>query len=951
MSIGAVGSAGVLERDAELARIEAAVARAQAGHGSLLVVEGPAGIGKSALIGAARAVSEAAGTRTLRARGGELERDFAFGVVRQLLEPALSEAPARARDDLLQGPAGVAGRLLGLPGALPEGAEGQVAAPDASFTVLHGLYWLCANLAGDRPLVVTVDDAHWADAPSLRFLAFLLPRLEELSLALVVATRPEAEGAAAPLLGLLLADPLARVIRPAPLSASAVGRLIEEGLGRVPVPVFAAACQRTTGGVPFLVRELVAALCEEGVEPTAAEAQRVEALGARTIGRAMLVRLGRLPPVAARLAQAVAVLETAELVQAADLAGVDAEAAAEAADLLVAANILGPRRPLTFVHPIVRAGILEEVPPAERMRAHRRAAELLAVREDSGERVAEHLLATEPAGDPWTVARLTDAARDAARRGAPESAASYLRRVLAEPPAPGARAGILLELGVAEATAGQPEGEAHLREALDAAGDDDVRLGAALVLAHVLGRGERIPAAIEVIDLAAARLADGRGRARVLLESMATGAGMLDAATAPRLASRMRAIRRAADHAQVPREVLAVAALVAVHANEPATTCIALAQRALAAGPRIVPEPTDLPWFAQATIALVWADAHAEAQGPLDAGVAESRATGDPALFGMSLSQRAWLLLRLGDLQGAEGDARTVLEAADLAAPALYRKLAAAILVNASVEQGELDQAQSVLDGFGLDEAARTQTSAVLRLARGRLRLAQGHPGEALADILAAGRIVTATGSTCPGYLAWRSGAALAHAALDEREEGLRLAMEEVELARAFGGQRTLGVALRAAGVVAGGAEGEALLREAVGCLERSGVVLERARALAELGVLVRAAGRRSQARSMLREALDVAHHAGAAPLADLAEAELRATGAKPRRVALSGVEALTASERRVAELAGDGLTNREIAQALFVTMRTVEGHLTRVFAKLALRSRDELPEVLRAPP
>ena len=264
-----------------------------------------------------------------------------------------------------------------------------------------------------------------------------------------------------------------------------------------------------------------------------------------------------------------AVLETAELAQAADLAGLDTDAAAAAADLLVAASILGPRRPLTFVHPIVRAGILEEVPPAERMRAHRRAAELLAIREDSAERVAEHLLATEPTGDAWTVARLTEAARDAARRGAPESAVSYLRRVLAEPPPPGARAQVLLDLGVAEATAGQPQGEVHLREALETAGDDDVRLGAALVLAHVLGRGERIPAAIEVIDLAAARLADGRGRARVLLESMATGAGMLDAATAPRLASRMRAMRRAADHAHVPREVLAVAALVASTPTSP----------------------------------------------------------------------------------------------------------------------------------------------------------------------------------------------------------------------------------------------------------------------------------------------------------------------------------------------------------------------------------------------
>jgi DNA-binding CsgD family transcriptional regulator len=947
VSAAAPGSAGVLERDAELARIEAAVARAQDGRGSLLVVEGPAGIGKSALIGAARSVSDAAGMRTLRARGGELERDFAFGVVRQLLEPALAEAPARERDDLLQGPAGVAGRLLGLPGA---GAEGEVAAPDASFTVLHGLYWLCANLAGDRPLVLTVDDAHWADAPSLRFLAFLLPRLEELSLAIVVATRPEAEGAAAPLLALLLGDPLARVLRPAPLSADAVGRLVEEGLGREPAPAFAAACQRTTGGVPFLVRELVDALREEGVAPTADEAGRVEALGARTVGRAMLVRLSRLPEDAAGLARAVAVLETAELAQAADLAGLDADAAAQAADLLVAAGVLGPRRPLAFAHPIVRAGILEEVPPAERMRAHRRAAELLAVREDRGERVAEHLLATEPTGDAWTVARLTEAAREASRRGAPESAVSYLRRVLAEPPAPGARPRILLDLGVAEATAGQPEGEAHLREALRAATDDDVRLGSALVLAHLLGRREQIAAAIEVIDLAAARLADNRGRARVLLESMATGAGMLDAATAPRLASRMRAMRRAADHAHVPREVLAVAALVAVHANEPAPTCIALAQRALAGGARVVPEPTDLPWFAQATVALIWADAHADAQGPLDAGVAESRATGDPALFGMSLAQRAWLMLRLGDLQGAEGDARSVLEAAEQAAPPLYRKLAAAILVNASIEQGELGRAQSVLDAFGVDEAARTHTAAVLRLARARLQLARGRASEALADSLVAGQIVVATGSRCPGYLAWRSGAALAHAALGERQEGLRLALEEVELARAFGAQRTLGVALRAAGVVAGGAEGEALLREGVECLERAGIALERARALAELGVLVRATGRRAEARAMLREALDVAHRAGAAPLADLAEAELRATGAKPRRVALSGVDALTASERRVAELAGDGLTNREIAQALFVTMRTVEGHLTRVFAKLALSSRDELPEVLRAP-
>src|SRR5262249_42872099 len=164
-------------------------------------------------------------------------------------------------------------------------------------------------------------------------------------------------------------------------------------------------------------------------------------------------------------------------------------------------------------------------------------------------------------------------------------------------------------------------------------------------------------------------------------------------------------------------------------------------------------------------------------------------------------------------------------------------------------------------------------------------------------------------------------------------------------LARAFGAARTLGVTLRSAGAVIGGDEGEQLLREAVAT--PGGSDLERARALVELGAHLRRANRRREARDLLREALDVAHPAGAAPVADRAETELRATGAKPRRAQLTGVEALTASERRVAELAAQGLTNREIAQALYVTARTVEGHLTRTFQKLDLRSRAELTQVM----
>ena len=832
------------------------MARAQDGHGSLLVVEGPAGIGKSALIGAARAAVGRARARGRCARAAESSSATSPSAsCASCSSPRWPRSPPAPATTCCRGRPAWPGGCSGCRARAPEG--GEVAAPDASFTVLHGLYWLCANLSGDRPLVLTVDDAHWADAPSLRFLAFLLPRLEELSLALVVATRPEAESAAAPLLALLLADPLARVLRPAPLSAGAVGRLVEEGLGRAPDPDFAAACQRTTGGVPFLVRELVEALREEGVAPTAAEAPRVEALGARTVGRAMLVRLSRLPPVAVRLAQAVAVLETAELAQAADLAGVDAD---EAAD--------GRRPPRRREHPRAAAPAGLRAPDRARRdprggaagRAHARPpARRRAARRARGQRRAR---GRAPAGDRAGRRRVDGGAAD--RRG-PRRRAPRRAGVGGQLPAPrpGRAAGARgARPDPARARRGRGDRRPARGRGPPARGARRRRATTTCASAPPScwptssAAASRSRQAIEVIDLAAARLADNRGRARVLLESMATGAGMLDAATAPRLASRMRAMRRAADHAHVPREVLAVAALVAVHANEPAPTCIALAQRALAAGPRIVPEPTDLPWFAQATVALVWADAHAEAQAPLDAGVAESRATGDPALFGMSLSQRAWLLLRQGDLQGAEGDARTLLEAPE-------RGRAAAVpQAGGGHPRQRLGRA-----GPGSSRPRRCWTaSASTRARRRRPRPCCASRAGACAwprtapprrwptSSPAAGSSL-ATGSTCPGYLAWRSAAALAHAALGEREEGLRAG---------HGGGRARARLRRPAharGLPArrrGGRRRQPRARRS--CARASsawsapGIALERARALAELGVLVRAtAGARRRARCCAR--------------------------------------------------------------------------------------------------
>ena len=238
-------------------------------------------------------------------------------------------------------------------------------------------------------------------------------------------------------------------------------------------------------------------------------------------------------------------------------------------------------------------------------------------------------------------------------------------------------------------------------------------------------------------------------------------------------------------------------------------------------------------------------------------------------------------------------------------------------------------------------------TAAVLRLSRGRLRVERGLVADGLDDFLAVGSLTARALVTCPSYIPWRSEAALAQLALGDEDAARLLAEEELELARAFGAPRALGVALHALGVVVGGDRGELLLREAVDALDEGDARLERARVLTDLGALLRRRNRRSQARELLREGLDIAHRAGARLLAERAETELRATGARPRRIVLSGVESLTASERRVAELAAQGLTNREIAQTLFVTARTVEGHLTSVFRKLQLDSREQLAAAL----
>jgi len=923
---------------------------AVAGAGSLLLLEGPAGIGKTRLVVAAGRRGRELGLTTLSARCSELERDFAYGLVRQLFEELLVAATPQERDEFLAGAAGRTAALFGV--AVPHGdVVGGLL--DPSFAILHGLYWLCANLARRFPLLLCIDDVHWADQASLRFLHYLARRLEELPIAAVAAARPAQSADGSPLLAALAADMPAEVVILPPLSEQAVAELVRLALGTEVAPAFAAACHEATGGVPFLVSELISAIAGQGIEPSAPACSRVAALAPPAVAHSVVQRLSRLSAAARRLASAAAVLGEADLRLAAGLANVDPGAAAHAADELAAAGILEGTRPLRFVHPMVRGAVEANLTAGERAGLHAAAARRLAGEGATPDRVAAHLLLTDPAGDDWVVDSLLPAARTAIANGAPDSAVAYLRRALAEPPSSRLCPEVLLELGFAESYAGDPQVMAHLERALDTAAGATAQVSATLALGRMLQVAGRVQESLEVFDRTRARLGTTERRAAFTLEGAALGAALLDAETADDAAQRIDRLRRQAEEeADVPPSVFGMLAFAAALSNEPAETTERLALRALDKAPKVLPEAVDRPpFFYHACIALTFAERYAGALTRFDEALADARRLGSlPHVLGLSC-YRALGHLRVGNLADAEADARVALETGPRL-PGVHAAVALAVLVETLAERGEFEAAEAAEERYRLAEQFPTLLHGAAALAaRGRLRLAELRPAAALGDLLAAGDLLGRLRSPSPTAAPWRSDAALAHLALGAPAEARALTAEEVALAQACHGPRALGMALRAAGLAEGGRRGIELLRQAERVLEGSGARLEHARAMTDLGAALRRAGSRAEGREILRPALDLAHRCGALALTERARTELIAAGGRPRRLVVSGLDSLTPSERRVAQLAAAGLSNHDIAQNLFITARTVEGHLTHAYQKLAVTSRDQLPAALAPSP
>ena len=448
------GTGSLFGREAELAAVAA-------GAGSLVFVEGHAGIGKTSLLEAARARARADGVRVLWGCGQELERGFGFGVVRQLFERVVSEAPPDDRGRLLAGPAALASAAVGVEPAADRGGH----APDSPFPIVHALYLLTTNLAEREGLVLFVDDAHWADALSLRFLDYLAARLQGVRVGVVVAARPaEPEERESRLLAGLRPRARSGLVRLGPLGFEEAGALVSVRFGDVPDRALVAACVRATGGNPFLLGELVDALLVDGVVPDAGAAGLVAGLGPETVARSLMLRLGRLPAVTGPVVDAVAVLDAhAETRHVAAVCGLSLQKVGSAADALARANVLAGGRPLRFVHPIVRQAVYGALGSGLRSQLHALAAEVLMADEAPPERVAAHLLLCEPAADSRVVAVLRAAAAAALCQGSADLAQRLLGRALAEPPPAGQVADTLGDLGAAEALA---VGSSHWRASI-----------------------------------------------------------------------------------------------------------------------------------------------------------------------------------------------------------------------------------------------------------------------------------------------------------------------------------------------------------------------------------------------------------------------------------------------------------------------------------------------------
>ncbi|TCO65890.1 helix-turn-helix transcriptional regulator [Actinocrispum wychmicini] len=846
-------------------------------------VEGKLGTGKTTLLAEMARQADTGGFRVLIAQGSMSESDFPFGVVDQLF----------------------AGKL-----------------DDFELTDMHrALRYLSRylrNLATHQPVFIGVDNVDKADEPSLRWLSFMRRRLADLPVTMVFTCGPVRSSLVNELTG-----PVER-IRLTGLDPGGCARMIGDAPDE-----YVHACYLATGGNPYLLRELLAASAPRTVEG-------IE-LAAATVANSLVPRLAGYGPHLVAMAKAVALLGSAGITLAAEVAGLDVKVATAAARQLADLGFVGDE-PLAMTYPIARMALLHTMTSPEREAAHNRAARYLHRR---GEPAGEHLLASAPIGQQWAVQALRTAARG---ESSPDRAVRYLRRLLQEPlPDDGLRAEVLAELGTLESHLDPDAAFESLKRARAQVTDPVEEARLTLTLAYEIAERQDRGRAVATLDQATASVAGLDRDLGHTLRLYATRLILEESCVDEELPGRFAQLR--AEPAMSAKNELFLSALLAfrdcLRGDDPGRAAI-LAKAAparLVAG--AVGDIIDRATFTHLVITLMIADELDLALKLCEDAFAATASREVPVATAQIQSLRTHLYLRAGRLADAESAGLAALRIFDQLRLGRQRVVTLAVtgLCSTWAEMGEPGRADELFASHRLDGAvpeARRFDRVLYH--RGIVRSRLGDHGGALLDLLECGRRLAKRGVLNPGGTAWRSHAAEQYLALGRPAEALRLAEEEVALARRWGRPRALGGALRVAGLAA---KDNDLVAESVRVLNNSTARLQLARSLLSWGGVLPQADRRA----VYRRAHDLAKACGAVPIMTMAANELRAAGGRRSR---RDSCALTDQEMCVASMAVRGQTNREIAAELYVTQRAVEQHLTKAYRKLGIAGRPQLAAALR---
>ncbi|MFF0013903.1 ATP-binding protein [Streptomyces sp. NPDC005374] len=939
----------LLERESELAAVDEALgeltglrtdgAEPHTGpRGALLAVAGRAGIGKTTLLTEVRRRAAARGCTVLAARGGDQEQRVAFHVARQLLQPQFAgaaEADLRAQ---LGSWYDIVGPALGLC-APTDGAP-----PDPQ-GLRDGLDWVLTHLAVLRaPMVLVLDDAHWADPESLRWLAAFAPRVEELPILVVVAYRPDELPDHAEPFRALPGRAGGRPLDLEPFSAVAVARLVREALGVHADDAFCRECWAVTAGNPFETVELAAKVRDRGFAPTEGAAHLLRDLAAAVKGSGLVARLERLGTSTVRFAWACAVLGTEiHPLLAAAVAGLGHEEAADAADALRGARILTGVESLEFVHPLIATAVYRAIPAGFRVALHGQAAWCVVNDGRGSAAAARHLLETHPDGDPWVVQQLRAAAAETLRSGAPDAARSYLARALREPPAFEDRATVLYELGSASLLTEPATTVNHLRAALEEPiAAPDLRHRIVYRLSQVLAHSDRLAEASDTLAREIKVTGDARVKLRMVAEQFMWDAFRADEPDHP---SRSRRLTKLADRLTgrdlTERYIIGLRTWDAVLRGEPAHVALHHAERALAGGLGWADPDRGFEVPVLVALAFMYADRPGRTEELFAAGIADFERQGwRGAHLSFAYTLLAYVRFRRGRLAEAEDFVRAGLRLAERVGPGTPAHwYAVGILIEVLLARGRVTEAARVAEDYSFN--APFPAVVVFPDAQtvyGELLLARGLPKEAAAELAAAGRRLEPRGMRNPAWCPWQLHLARAESH-DAPERAVVTALEAVARARQFGAPSAVGQALRLAAEVSSGSARVKLLEESVTHLERSPAAYELACALVALGTELRRTGRAREAAEHLYRGLDTAVQCGADGLVETARDELAAAGLRPRRLHSTETDTLTARERTAAGLAAQGRTEAETAKEMHVDEPTAVRLLSAVYRKLGTDS------------